>query len=217
MACAIRHLVLLGDSIFDNCSYVGKGQPAVIDQLKAKVKDQGWNATLVAVDGNVLSHVADQIKRVPRDATHAFISIGGNNALSYMHHLNDSVRNVGEALLVLSKIKKKFEKDYTDMLKHIIELKIPVTTCTIYNPRFDNSHQQTMCETGLSALNDVIITESTKLGIPVIDLKTIFNDPKDYANAIEPDVQGGSKIVANILYVMDHHCIHVIDLKKEFI
>ncbi len=27
-----------------------------------------------------------------------------------MHHLNESVHNVGEALLVLDKIKKKFEK-----------------------------------------------------------------------------------------------------------
>jgi hypothetical protein len=39
----------------------------------------------------------------------------------------------------------------------------------------------------------------------VIDFKTIFNDPNDYANPIEPDVQGGSKIVENILYVIDHH------------
>ncbi len=76
MASAIRHLILLGDSIFDNGSYVDRGQPAVIDQLKAAVKDQGWNATLIAVDGHVLSHVADQIKRVPRDATHLFVSIG---------------------------------------------------------------------------------------------------------------------------------------------
>lgn len=76
MACTIRHLILLGDSIFDNRSYVGRGQPAVIDQLQAKVKEQGGNATLVAVDGNVLSHVADQIKHIPRDATHLFISIG---------------------------------------------------------------------------------------------------------------------------------------------
>ncbi len=27
-----------------------------------------------------------------------------------MHHLNESIKNVGEALLVLAKIKKKFEK-----------------------------------------------------------------------------------------------------------
>ncbi|CAF3299962.1 unnamed protein product [Rotaria sp. Silwood2] len=95
--------------------------------------------------------------------------------------------------------------DYADMLKRITKLNLHVTTCTIYNPRFDNSHEQIMCETGLSALNDVIITESTKFGIPVIDLKTIFNDPKDYANSIEPGVQGGMKIVENILYVVNHH------------
>jgi hypothetical protein len=49
------------------------------------------------------------------------------------------------------------------MLKRVTALKLPVTTCTIYNPRFDNSHQQTMCVTGLSALNDVIVAESTKV------------------------------------------------------
>ena len=49
------------------------------------------------------------------------------------------------------------------MLKRLVALKLPVTTCTIYNPRFDQTQQQTMCETGLSALNDVIVTESAKV------------------------------------------------------
>jgi hypothetical protein len=49
------------------------------------------------------------------------------------------------------------------MLKQITALHLPVTTCTIYNPRFDHSEQQMMCETGLAALNDVIITESVKV------------------------------------------------------
>jgi hypothetical protein len=75
MASPIRHLVLLGDSIFDNGSYV-RGRPSVIDQLKTKIKDQGWNASLIAVDGNILSDVSHQIKNVPRDATHLFVSIG---------------------------------------------------------------------------------------------------------------------------------------------
>lgn len=39
----------------------------------------------------------------------------------------------------------------------------------------------------------------------MIDLKTIFNDPKDYANAIEPGVAGGEKIVHNIVYLAEHH------------
>ena len=76
MTSSARHLVLLGDSIFDNRSYVGRGNPAVIDQLKAKIKDQQWEATLLAVDGNVLSHIPDQIKKIPSNATHLIVSIG---------------------------------------------------------------------------------------------------------------------------------------------
>jgi hypothetical protein len=59
------------------------------------------------------------------------------------------------------------------MLKRITALKLPVTTCTIYNPRFDNSHQQAMCETGLSALNDVIVTQSTKVYIQILSIYMI--------------------------------------------
>src|SRR4051812_3797588 len=40
------HVVLLGDSIFDNAAYVG-GRPAVIDQVRAGLPD-GWHATLNA-------------------------------------------------------------------------------------------------------------------------------------------------------------------------
>ena len=43
------------------------------------------------------------------------------------------------------------------------------------------------------------------MGFPVIDLTTIFNDVNDYANHIEPDVQGGKKMVENIFRVMDQH------------
>ena len=109
------------------------------------------------------------------------------------------------------------------MLDDVQKLQLSVTTCTIYNPQFDHVQQQTMCETGLALLNDVIVTEATRVsilsreatlgerlcvlqrGIPVIDLRTIFNDPKDYANPIEPASQGGLKIVRNILHVVDHH------------
>ena len=76
MVSPMCHIILLGDSIFDNSSYVEHGQPAVIDQLKAKIKDSSWNATLIAVDGDVLSGIVDQIKRIPHDATHLVISIG---------------------------------------------------------------------------------------------------------------------------------------------
>jgi hypothetical protein len=76
MGAAIPQIVLLGDSTFDNRVYVGKGNPAIIDQLKQKVKERGWNATSVAVDGHSISHIPQQLTRIPDNATHLFISIG---------------------------------------------------------------------------------------------------------------------------------------------
>lgn len=70
------HLVLLGDSTIDNKFYVGQGNPSVIDQLRLKTTERGWKATSVAVDGHSISHIALQLTRIPKDATHLFISIG---------------------------------------------------------------------------------------------------------------------------------------------
>ena len=76
MGAAIPHLVLLGDSTFDNRLYVGKGNPSIIDQLQAKANERGWKATSVAVDGHSISHIPSQLERIPEDTTHLFISIG---------------------------------------------------------------------------------------------------------------------------------------------
>ena len=38
------HLVLLGDSIIDNASYVPGRRPAVIDQVRSRLPE-GWSAT----------------------------------------------------------------------------------------------------------------------------------------------------------------------------
>jgi hypothetical protein len=47
---AENHVVLLGDSIFDNATYV-PGELPVIDQLRQNLP-KGWQATLAAVDGD---------------------------------------------------------------------------------------------------------------------------------------------------------------------
>ncbi|MDP9348722.1 MAG: SGNH/GDSL hydrolase family protein, partial [Gemmatimonadota bacterium] len=57
------HVVLLGDSIFDNAAYT-RGGPDVIAQLRGAVPE-GWRATLRAVDGAVLANVPGQLGRVP--------------------------------------------------------------------------------------------------------------------------------------------------------
>ena len=76
----MKHIVLLGDSIFDNGAYVDGG-PDVIKQLRSKLP-QDWQASLLAVDGSVTTNVIDQIAGIPAAATHLIVSVGGNDGLS---------------------------------------------------------------------------------------------------------------------------------------
>lgn len=75
-----NHIILLGDSIFDNGIYVPDG-PAVIDHLHTALPAE-WKATLIAHDGDVVAHIERQLSQVPSNATHLVISVGGNDALS---------------------------------------------------------------------------------------------------------------------------------------
>jgi pentose-5-phosphate-3-epimerase len=76
----MNHIVLLGDSIFDNAAYVNAG-PDVIRQLKS-ILPRDWQASLLAVDGSVTTEVITQIHKIPAAATHLIVSAGGNDGLS---------------------------------------------------------------------------------------------------------------------------------------
>src|SRR3954469_22087746 len=65
------HLVLLGDSIFDNAAYTSGG-PDVVSQVR-KLLPRGWRATLLAVDGSTTAGVAEQVQRLPSDETHLIL------------------------------------------------------------------------------------------------------------------------------------------------
>ncbi len=51
----MNHIVLLGDSIFDNKSYV-RGGLDVVAHLRRQMPAE-WKATLRAIDGNVVENV----------------------------------------------------------------------------------------------------------------------------------------------------------------
>ena len=69
-----------GDSIFDNGTYV-PGEDSIIDQLRTEMPSS-WQATLLAIDGDITADVVLQLNRMPHDATDIVISVGGNDALS---------------------------------------------------------------------------------------------------------------------------------------
>ena len=58
----MTHIVLLGDSVFDNASYV-PGGPSVLEWLRRTCPPGGSQATLLAVDGACVSNVSRQLAR----------------------------------------------------------------------------------------------------------------------------------------------------------
>lgn len=197
------HIVLLGDSIFDNKVYVGD-DPAVVDQLRKHVPD-GWRASLLAVDGNVTSDIVEQLKRLPRDATHLVISVGGNDALRAESALVKPASDVAQGLLAMADVRETFERDYSAMLDAVLAVGKPATVCTIYDPSFDNATEQRAAVLALCSFNDVITRAASRRGLPVIDLRVLFDSPEDYANPIEPSAVGGDKLTRAIVAVVSGH------------
>ena len=95
------HVALLGDSILDNHAYT-KGAPDVAGHLRQLLPGSA-QATLCAVDGSTTSDLNLQIARVPSDASHIVISIGGNDALLNSDLLSTPVASTTEALSLFAK------------------------------------------------------------------------------------------------------------------
>ena len=101
------HIVLLGDSIFDNAAYVGD-EPDVIARLRA-ILLPGWAASLCAVDGIVAAQLPTQISRIPLDATHLVLSLGGNDALWHEYLIHAQEAHASELLLPFASALDSFE------------------------------------------------------------------------------------------------------------
>ena len=200
----MTHLVLLGDSIFDNGAYVQPGEPDVINQLRA-ILPESYQATLLAVDGHYTTNVIHKAKEIPEDATHLVVSVGGNDALSYLDVLSESARTVAEVLNRFFTIRKEFEANYLKMLESVLSHGLPTALCAIYYPCYPEEDFQELAVTALSTFNDVIIKAAVTHGLPLLDLRLICNEASDYANPIEPSAAGGEKIVKVIKTVIEEH------------
>ena len=199
----MSHIILLGDSIFDNARYV-PGGPPVAKQLQ-ELLPRGWRVTLLALDGAVVADVADQLAQVPVDATHLIVSVGGNDALE---HSGVVRREGGIAALGLfsymADIRLQFRQRYWEMLRGLASRRLPMAVCTIYDSIPGITREE---QAGLCLFNDVILREAFRAGLPVVDFRLICADVDDYAKSspVEPSTVGGAKIARVIARVVTAH------------
>ncbi len=191
------HLVLIGDSIFDNAAYTSGG-PDVVSQVR-ELLPAGWEATLLAVDGSTTDHVAGQVGRLPKQATHLVLSVGGNNALMHMGILDAPASSMAASIGALADIASDFERRYRLVIAACLDTALPLAVCTVYNGRFNDPSFQRLASAALTMFNDAIMRVAIEHALPVIDLRFVCDAAADYANPIEPSSVGGAKIARAIV------------------
>lgn len=194
------HVVLLGDSIFDNAAYTDGG-PDVVTQLRG-ILPRGWSATLAAVDGAVVSSLAGQLARIPADATHLVVSAGGNDALGHIGLLERDARTVGEGLALLAAATAEFATQYREAVRLLRQRGLPLTLCTIYEGNFPDPTFQRVAGASVALFDDLILRTAAAASLPVIELRLVCGAPEDYANPIEPSSVGGAKIARAIVHAL---------------
>ena len=173
---SMSHLVLLGDSVFDNAHYTSGG-PDVVSQVRSIIPS-GWDASLLAVDGSTTLNISDQMQHLPKECTHLVLSVGGNNALTEASRLGISFFGMNgeptaKSLDSLADISSEFESQYRSAVDVCLRPGLSLGVCTIYNGCFPDKSYQRIASLALAIFNDVIIRVAIERVLPVIDLRLI--------------------------------------------
>ena len=195
-----RNIVLMGDSVFDNYNYTKEHELSIVEWLRA-LDPKGDRASLVARDGATLGSLPFQLRYLPEDTTHVFVSIGGNDVLGYRSYLSKFSQDSLGLLKILGIGADKFEVDYRLMLDHLLLFiepdDTPIMFCNIYRGNFQE--EQDAINFVLRPFNAVIEAALKEYRLELLDLYALLSEPEDFVNTIEPSHQGGEKLAKEIL------------------
>jgi lysophospholipase L1-like esterase len=201
----MNHIVLLGDSIFDNASYVPTGTE-VEAQLRSRLGEQ-YQVQLLARDGSVLEDMAAQVACLGdfvQASNRLVVSCGGNDVLGLVGHLHSPVRSALNATELLASWQTRFQSNYQRMLDLVLSKEIPTAVSTIYDAMPGLAPG---VRAMLALFNDVILREAAVRRLPVLDLRLVCTEATDYSSSslIEPSANGSRKIAAAIEELVRAH------------
>lgn len=197
-----KHICLMGDSIFDNDEYI-PGEPGVIEQMRRSIP-KSWSAFKVAVDGDCIEDIPNQLERVPTHITDIVVSIGGNDLMKFRHLLEQVAEGAKLDELIASPL-ADFEIAYGWMLDAVSERGLRVSACTIYTAiPFAEQEMRDHAPSAIGAFNAIILRLAEARGVSVIRLDIVCSDKDDFSemSPIEPSSKGGQKIVGSILQAL---------------
>ena len=181
-----QNIILLGDSILKNNSYVPHGK-SIEDILRQKTK---YNIYNYAEDDSTIYSVYHQLNKIPEylndSNTMIFLSIGGNDIIRYYIHRDVNPDN-------FTFVKEKFH-EYQNLVK-AIQTKMDQTriiVLDIYYPTdaYFQNYLPIIQEWNSLLYNDSTIESSYSL----LSIRQSIKESNDFINLIEPSEQGGEKI-----------------------
>ena len=222
-----KKILLLGDSIIDNKSYVLDGELDVTAHLKKLYSDQP-DVFIInnAVDGDTMYNIEYNHLDTPEveEASHIIVSIGGNDLLhniSFLQTTSELSKVMGKDARIgkwgvkelnpsrnrvfeetYFEIIKPFTKQYETIVANLSSHRANLLLCTVYEGDLADSDEfsdvNNSSKTMVSLFNDIVYRTANKYGADVLELREIFVRPEDYANPIEPSHIGGGKLAKAI-------------------
>ena len=180
-----KTIILLGDSVFNNNTFVEKGK--AMNELLQKNADENTTIICLARNESTINNIYQQISDVNIDLndklTTVFLSVGGNDII------NLKQKNVEDT----------FEK-YKTLIK-AITTKLPnvkLVLLNIYYPATTSNYDSLIDKWNT---NLDLEYESNNKNIYILNLANLLKDPSDFVFDIEPSITGGEKIVNKILNI----------------
>ncbi|MCL4867270.1 MAG: hypothetical protein KJZ47_15360 [Gemmatimonadales bacterium] len=191
-------LALLGDSILDNGPYT-RPEPDTTAHLQRLLP--GWTMQRVAEDGGIMSEVAGQLRQLAVRPSLAVLSIGGNDAVQHLGVLEGRTTHSANMLEELLAITTEFGAQYEAVARAVAAHAERVVLCTIYEVQLEPARYAELVKVPLGLLNDQVLRVGSRLGLEVLELRSVCTEPADFVQQIEPSARGAEKIARAIAAV----------------
>jgi hypothetical protein len=184
-------IVLLGDSILKNNSYVANGH-SIEEILREK---KGDNLHCLALNNSTIVDVYSQIDSIPlelnNENTTIFLSSGGNDILLQYVDKHDSVVSDLHVLNVIFISYKKMVKS--------IQTKMNKTKIVLIDIYYPTSNQFSQYKPIVQEWNKMQEKYALEKSYGLLQISKRVTSSDDFTVSIEPSEKGGEKIAQSIL------------------
>jgi hypothetical protein len=190
-----RAIVLLGDSILKNNSYVpdGKAVDNILEERSLK-NDKNIELYSLAENNSKIVDVYSQINKIPLDinnkSTTIFLSSGGNDILSFYVDQHGDISDTGFLNTMLAAYKKLIKG---------IQTRVDLCQIVLLDIYYPTSNQFAQYKPILEEWNSLIANYARENSLGLLQISQIVTSNDDFTLGIEPSEKGGEKIAQSIL------------------